>query len=89
MGLGTSFTTPNPYLILAKQALSKGGESKGQGPLSGVMGSRLKGAQTARGSSPSQPRTPPTHAGSNRKGWLALSGLSLSLPAPGLSLIHI
>lgn len=40
------------------------------------MGSRLKGAQKARDSSPSQPRTPPTHAVSNRKGWLALSWLS-------------
>lgn len=43
------------------------------------MGSRHKGAQKAWGDSPSQPRTPPTHARSNRKGWLALSGF-LCLP---------
>lgn len=45
------------------------------------MGSRDEAARRARGGSPSQLRTPPTHAGSNQKGWLALSWLSL--PAPG------
>lgn len=45
------------------------------------MGSRLKGAQKAGSSNPSQPRTPPTHARSNQKGWLALSQLSLPPPA--------
>lgn len=78
--LGILFTTPCPNLILANQALSRGREGKVS--ISGVMGSRLKGAQKAGSSNPSQPRTPPTHARSNQKGWLALS--QLSLPPPGI-----
>lgn len=72
---------PQPHPGQPDSLKRKGREN--QGPLSGVMGSRLKAAQKAGGSSPSQLRTPPTHAGSNQKDWLALSWLSLPVPGTG------
>lgn len=40
-----------------------------------------QGSTESRGQQPLPAGTPPTHAGNNQKGWLALSWLTL--PAPG------
>lgn len=70
--LGTLLSTPCPNLILANQALSRAREGQVKVSLTGDR-QQTQGNPESWGQQPLPARTPPTHAESNQKGWLALS----------------